>query len=143
MALIRKSSPTPVSTASDSGKSSASASREADVQRKRARTLGKQQQAAERIAAATSQLSSGINEASSAAELLKGAASQIASGAEIASGAAQESMAAFKLVIGAIALQLQNADISQTKAEASQTLVAKTSADIERITAQLASLPQA
>ena len=48
MALIRKSSPTPVSMAADSGKTSAAASREADVQRKRARTLGKQQQAAER-----------------------------------------------------------------------------------------------
>ena len=138
MALIRKSSPITASVASDTGKSSASATREADVQRKRARTLGKQQQAAERIAAATSQLSSGINEASSAAELLKGAASQIASGAEVASGAAQESMTAFKLVIDAIALQLQNADISQKKAEVSQVLVAKTAADIASLITNVA-----
>ena len=138
MALIKKSSPTSVPVASDTARSNASATRDADVQRKRARTLGKQQQAAERIAAATSQLSSGINEASSAAELLKGAASQIASGAEVASGAAQESMAAFKLVIGAIALQLQNADISQTKAEFAQTLVAKTGADIASLITNVA-----
>lgn len=112
------------------GKSSAVVARDAEAQRKRARTLGKQQQAAERIAAATGQLSSGINEAASAAEQLKGAADQIASGAEVASGAAQESMVAFTQIIGAIALQLQNADISQAKAELSQTLVAKTAGDI-------------
>jgi methyl-accepting chemotaxis protein len=138
MALIRKSTPTPVATASNTGRSSASATRNADVQRKRARTLGKQQQAAERIAAATGQLSSGINEAASAAELLKGAATQIATGAEVASGAAQESMATFKLVIGAIALQLQNTDINQTKAEFAQTLVAKTAADIASLITNVA-----
>jgi methyl-accepting chemotaxis protein len=44
---------------------------DADAQRKRARTLAKQQQAAERVASASSQLSAGINEAASAAEELK------------------------------------------------------------------------
>lgn len=131
MAIVKKfTSMIPVASERDSGKSGASSARDAEVQRKRARTLGKQQQAAERIAAATGQLSSGINEAASAAEQLKRAADQIATGAEQASGAAQESMTAFNQVIGAIALQLRNADISQTKAEVSQLLVAKTSADV-------------
>ena len=39
-------------------------------------------------------------------------------------------MEAFKLVAAAIALQLQNADISQTKGEASQALIARTNTDI-------------
>jgi methyl-accepting chemotaxis protein len=119
--------------ASEGNKPSAAAARDAEVQRKRARTLGKQQQAAERIAAATAQLSSGISEAASAAEELKRAADQIATGAEEASGAAQESMAAFTQVIGSIAQQLRNADVSQTKAEVAQALVAKTSADIDSL----------
>ncbi len=88
---------------------SAAAVREAEAQRKKARTLGKQQQAAERIAAATGQLSSGINEAASAAEELKRATDQIANGAEEASGAAQESLSGLKLVSESIARQLQNA----------------------------------
>jgi hypothetical protein len=46
-------------------KSSAVTAREAEAQRKKARTLAKQQQAAERIATATGQLASGIAEASS------------------------------------------------------------------------------
>ncbi len=130
MALVKKYSAAPVASSSDNGKPNAAAAREAEVQRKRARTLGKQQQAAERIAAATGQLSSGINEAASAAEELKRASDQIATGAEEASGAAQESTAAFTQVTGAIARQLQNADISQAKMEVSQTLVTKTGADI-------------
>jgi len=112
------------------GKTSAVTTREAEEQRKKARTLGKQQQAAERIAAATGQLSSGINEAASAAEGLKRSSDQIATGAEEASGAAQESLAAFKQIEVSILRQLQNADLSQAKAEATQTLVGRTSADV-------------
>lgn len=134
---VKKTAATPFATLLD-GKSSSAVARDAEAQRKRARTLGKQQQAAERIAAATGQLSSGINEAASAAEQLKGAADQIASGAEVASGAAQESMVAFTQIIGAIALQLQNANISQAKAELSQTLVAKTSADVASLITNVA-----
>lgn len=128
MALVKKSiamvgTPT-------TGKVSAAATREADAQRKQARTLAKQQQAAERIAAATGQLASGINEAASAAEELKRASDQIAAGAEEASGAAQESLAAFTQVTGSLERQLKSADMSQAKGEASQALVLKTSADI-------------
>ena len=91
--------------------------RDAEANRKRARTLAKQQQAAERVASASSQLAAGINEAASAAEELKRAADQIASGAEEASGAAQESLAAITQVSGAIARQLNSANIAQAKAE--------------------------
>ncbi len=94
-----------------------SAARDADAQRKRARTLAKQQQAAERVAAASSQLSAGINEASSAAEELKRAATQIATGAEEASGAAQESLAAINQVGGAITRQLAAVTQAQKMAD--------------------------
>jgi methyl-accepting chemotaxis protein len=130
MALVRKPTTPSQTTSTSDGKNSAVAAREAEAQRKKARTLAKQQQAAERIAAATGQLSAGINEAASASEELKRASDQIATGAEEASGAAQECLAAFKQVGTAIARQLQNADISQTKAEGTQQLVARTAADI-------------
>ena len=135
MALVKKSAAAFQSSLATEGKSSAVASREAEAQRKKARTLAKQQQAAERVAAATGQLSAGINEAASAAEELKRSTDQIAAGAEEASGAAQESLAAFKQVGIAIARQLQNADLSRTKAEGTQVLVAKTSADVLQIVA--------
>ena len=133
MALVKKATTALQLISTTEMKSSAIASREADAQRKKARTLGKQQQAAERIAAATGQLSAGINEAASAAEELKRSIDQIATGAEEASGAAQESLAAFKQVGAAIARQMQYADISQNKAADTQTLVAKTSADIAQM----------
>ncbi|UFS72538.1 methyl-accepting chemotaxis protein [Geomonas sp. RF6] len=134
MALVKKQISTSSRTAgATESKSSAVASREAEAQRKKARTLAKQQQAAERIAAATGQLTAGINEAASAAEELKRSTDQIAKGAEEASGAAQESLAAFKQVSVAIARQLQNADIGQAKAETIQTLVGKTTSDINQM----------
>ena len=129
MALIKKV--VSIAATPAVGKPSAASARDAEAQRKKARTLAKQQQAAERIAAATGQLSSGINEAASAAEELQRASDQIATGAEEASGAAQESLLAFKTVGEAITRQLQNADLSQAKSEATQTLVAKTSAEVD------------
>jgi len=130
MALVKRLVPQTFTATPAEGKTSAVTTREAEEQRKKARTLGKQQQAAERIAAATGQLSSGINEAASAAEELKRSSDQIATGAEEASGAAQESLAAFKQIEVSILRQLQNADLSQAKAEATQTLVGRTSADV-------------
>jgi len=109
---------------------SSGSSRDADAQRKKARTLAKQQQAAERVAAATEQLSSGISEASSAAEELKRASDQIAAGAEESSAAAQESLQAFGQVVTAITRQLESADASQAKGEACQALIARTSTDL-------------
>ena len=124
MALIRKNrSPedAPALHAIPAGVSR-SAARDADAQRKRARTLAKQQQAAERVSAAASQLSAGINEASSAAEELRRAAGQIATGAEEASGAAQESLAAINQVGGAITRQLAAVNQAQHTAEAMRTM---------------------
>lgn len=106
-------------------------SRDAEANRRRARTLAKQQQAAERVAAASSQLSAGINEAASAAEELKRAADQIASGAEEASGAAQQSLAAINQVSGAIGRQLNAANIAQTKAENGQSLAARINSEVQ------------
>jgi methyl-accepting chemotaxis protein len=136
MALVRKTALQ--ATSALEGKPSLVTTREAEAQRKRARTLAKQQQAAERIAAATGQLASGIAEASSAAEQLKRASEQIATGAEQASSAAQESLAAFQQVGVAITRQLQNADVSRSKGEVCQTLIARTSADVAGLIANVA-----
>ncbi|MES2259963.1 MAG: methyl-accepting chemotaxis protein [Pseudomonadota bacterium] len=137
MALVKKSSNPNLTVISDGAKPHLASNREAEVLRKKARTLAKQQQAAERIAAATAELSAGINEAASAAEELKRSSDQIAAGAEEASGAAQESLAAFKQVEAAIARQLQNADISQAKMENTQAMVGKTSTDVTTLVANV------
>jgi len=105
-------------------------SRDADQQRKRARTLAKQQQAAERIAAATAEIAAGINEAASAAEELKRASDQIASGAAEAANAAQESLVACQQMGSAITRQLRASEVGQTKMESTQVLVQRTSTDV-------------
>lgn len=130
MALVKKTLTSSAPSSSSDRRTSPLASREADAQRKRARTLAKQQQAAERISSATTQLASGINEAASAAEELKRAADQIATGAEEASGAAQESLAAFRQVGVALGRQLESANLSQTKVDATQNLIGKVSGEI-------------
>jgi methyl-accepting chemotaxis protein len=114
MALVKKAIVQTTSNLTE-GRTSAVATREAEAQCKRARTLAKQQQAAEHIAAATGQLASGIGQASSAAEELKRASDPITTGAEETSSAAQESPEAFQQVGGALARQLLNADIGSTK----------------------------
>jgi methyl-accepting chemotaxis protein len=138
MALIRKFSAQTADSTATEGKSSAVVAREAEAQRKKARTLAKQQQAAERVAAATGQLASGIAEASSAAEELKRASDQIAAGAEEASTAAQESLSAFTQVGVSITRQLQNADASSAKGEACQLLIVRTSADVAKLITNVA-----
>ena len=124
MALVKKNSPS-ASGGADT-KVSAINSREAEAQRRKARTLAKRQQAAERIAAATGQLASGIAEASSAAEELKRAADQIATGAEEASGASQECLAAFRQVSVAVNRQLQNAELCRDQTLTLQQLASQT-----------------
>jgi methyl-accepting chemotaxis protein len=104
--------------------------RDAEIYRRRARTLAKQQQAAERIASASTELSSGINEAASAAEELKRAADQIASGAEEAAGAAQQSLAAITQVNGALERQLSASREAQTKAEGMRDLAGDINTEI-------------
>jgi methyl-accepting chemotaxis protein len=106
-------------------------SRDADANRKRARTVAKQQQAAERVASASSQLSAGINEAAAAAEELKRATDQIATGAEEAAGAAQESLAAVTQVSGAIVRQLNAVAMARSKAEGMQTLAGRINAEVQ------------
>jgi len=135
MALVKK---VQLAAVAESGKAAVPNSREADAQRKRARTLAKQQQVAERIAAATGQLSSGINEAASAADQLRRSSDQIASGAEEASSAAQQSLAGFKQVMQAIARQLANASSSQTRSESVQNLIQRTGDDINRLISNVA-----
>jgi methyl-accepting chemotaxis protein len=130
MALVKKPAQP---AASSEPLVSRNVAREAEAQRKRARTLAKQQQAAERIATATSQLSSGVNEAASAAEELKRATDQIATGAEEAAGAAQESLKAFEIVTRSIAQQQQASEASQQKAEATQTLVTVITGDVRTL----------
>jgi methyl-accepting chemotaxis protein len=137
MALVKKATVLAISPAAD-GKSTAATTREAEAQRKKARTLAKQQQAAERIAAATGQLASGIAEASSAAEELKRASDQIATGAEVASSAAQQSLEAFQQVGGSLTRQLQNAEIGRVKGEAVQILVAQSATDVASLITNVA-----
>jgi methyl-accepting chemotaxis protein len=127
MALVKKNAAPAVSSEPVVSRTVA---RDAEAQRKRARTLAKQQQAAERVAAATIQLSSGINEAASAAEELKRAVDQIATGAEEAAGAAHESLKAFETVTRAISVQQQAAELSQEKAEATQNLASVVNTDV-------------
>jgi len=116
MPLVKKAS-APIESnhsASQAG-ISASVQKEAEAQRRKARTLAKKQQAAERIASATTQLSSGIAEASSACEELKRATDQIATSAEEAAGAAQESLRAINLLAESIEKQLENSQESQQR----------------------------
>jgi len=127
MALIKKTSTT------ETANPASNSLRDVEAQKKRARTLAKQQQIAERIAAATSQLSSGIAEASSSVEELKSSAQQIAAGAEEASGASQETLAAFKQVSGAVRKQMNNAEIAHAKVENAQALTAKVNGDIDAL----------
>jgi len=95
MALVKKQANSSSTISVNSATSAASL--ETEAQRKKARTLGKQQ-VAEWLATDTGQLSSGINEAATAAEKLKRAADQISTGAEQASSAAQKSLSPFILV---------------------------------------------
>lgn len=112
-------------------------SRDAELQRKRARTIAKQQQIAERVASATTQLASGVNEAASAAEELKRASDQIAAGAEQSGAAAQESLVACTQITESIGRQLRATETSQSKMEATQALIADTTGQIMALIANV------
>lgn len=128
MPLVKKTSSQSNSTAGDANQ--ANLHREAEAQRRKARTMAKKQQAAERIASATSQLSSGIAEASSAAEELKRATDEIASSAEQASGAAQESLRAIHTLAQNIEKQLGNAQEAQTRGLNLQNLAGRITTEV-------------
>jgi methyl-accepting chemotaxis protein len=127
MALIKKPVTTSVAEAS---LNSAAQKRESDAARRRARTMGRQQQAAERIAGATTELGAGVTEAMTAANQLQQAMSQIATGAEEASGAAEESLQAVKLMGEQIKLQMTAADDSRQRIENLQGLVVDVSSNV-------------
>jgi methyl-accepting chemotaxis protein len=137
MPIVKKSTLSPLAAGSAASSNAkglpASAAREAEAQRKRARTFAKQQQAAERIAAATGQIASSTAEAASAAEELKQASDLIASGAEESSGAAQQSLAATRQVMDLLTQQMKAAELSQTKVESVQELTIRTTGDIESL----------
>jgi methyl-accepting chemotaxis protein len=97
--------------------------REAEVQRRKARTLAKQQQASERIAAATNQLASSIAEASTAGEELKKTMDQVASGAQEATSACEESVTGFNVVGKSIGRVQVNAEVALEKTQALQALM--------------------
>ncbi len=141
MPIVKKSGVSSMPASTTAGVSQktlpAAAAREAEAQRKRARTFAKQQQAAERIAAATGQIASSTAEAASAAEQLKRASELIASGAEQASGAAQESLAATRQVMDSLSKQLKLAEASQTRVENVQALATRTSSDIATLIANV------
>jgi len=108
---------------SDIGKNDARAKREADDQRRKARTLAKQQQAAERIASASVELATGVTQAASARDQLSTAVSEIATGAEQAAGASQESLAAVNQITSNVERQLRVSELSSNKTtELQQTL---------------------
>ncbi|MEY2734963.1 MAG: hypothetical protein RLZ58_372 [Pseudomonadota bacterium] len=111
----------------------AAAAREADAQRRRVRTLAKQQQASERISAAATELAAGINEASSASEELKRASDQIATGSEEASAAAQESLAALTQVTTSIVRQLQAVNSAQKRAVGMQEQAAEINSGVKAL----------
>ena len=104
--------------------------REAEEQRKRARTLARQQQAAERIATACAQLATGINEAASAADQMGTAITEIATGAEESSSASQESLAAIVQISNSLGSQLDLSGNTLTKTNTLQTFVERVVEDL-------------
>jgi methyl-accepting chemotaxis protein len=90
----------------------------AEIEKRRARNVARQQKAAERIAAATSQLAAGIAEGSAASEELRRAMDQIAAGAEESSTAAQESMQSVVAIAAQIGRAKDAAQVSVQRMEA-------------------------
>lgn len=127
MALIKK--PVTVSAAEGSANLSAQ-KRESDAARRRARTMGRQQQAAERIAGATTELAAGVTEAMNAANQLQQAMTQIATGAEEAAGAAEESLQAVRLMGDQIRTQMNAAEDSRQRVENLQAMITEVSSNV-------------
>ena len=113
------------------------AKRSADEQRKRARTVAKQQHAAEKVAAATIELSSGISEAAAASDQLTSAIAEIAAGAEQSSGASQESLAAMTQIGNSVKRQQDAAKLSTEQTQKLQGLIEEMSRDIQHLVANV------
>ena len=104
--------------------------KEAEEQRRKARTLARQQQAAERVASATTELVSGVNQASSATDQLSTAVNEIAAGAEESSSASQESLAAVTQISGGLVAQLELAGATMDKTNELQTYLERVVGDL-------------
>ena len=104
--------------------------KEAEEERRKARTLARQQQAAERVASATTELASGINQASSATDQLSTAVNEIAAGAEESSRASQESLAAITQISGGLVAQLELAGSTMDKTNELQTYLERVVGDL-------------
>ncbi|HET9957668.1 MAG TPA: methyl-accepting chemotaxis protein [Polyangiaceae bacterium] len=108
-------------------------SREAEAERKKARTLAKQQQVAEKIASSTTELSGAVSEATSAIGQLRQAVQDIAQGATQASGAAQESLTAMKAIAANVLRQKSLAETSGQKTDAIRTVIGNVTTDINKL----------
>lgn len=116
-----------------SSKHDARAKRDAEEQRRRARTLAKQQQAAEKIASAAVQMARGVTEAATARDQLSTATQEIAAGAEQSSSASQESLAAMTQIAGRIGQQAKLTEQAQTRSTELQTVVTNVGGDINAL----------
>jgi methyl-accepting chemotaxis protein len=125
MALIKNSRLPGAAATAESAYADAPSGRvaAAELQKRQARSVARQQKAAERIAAATSQLAAGIAEGGAASEELKRAMDQIAAGAEESSTAAQESMQSVIAIAAQIGKAKDDAETSVAKTEGLQRLV--------------------
>ena len=99
-----------------------------DADRRRARSVAKQQQAAERIAAATAEISAQNAQAAEVSRQLQTAMLQIATGAEESSGASQESLAVVTQVQERIKTQQQAATGVEGLSRTLQGLIVETTA---------------
>lgn len=104
--------------------------KEAEEERRKARTLARQQQAAERVASATTELASGISQASSATDQLSTAVNEIAAGAEESSSASQESLAAITQISSGLEAQLELAGLTMERTSELQTYLESVVTDL-------------
>jgi len=111
--------------------------KQANVQRKRARTFARQQKVAERVAAATAEMASGISESASAAEQLRKSMEQIATGAEEASGAAQQSLSTVANIAAGVSQSKEKAELSRQKSETLRALLVEINAQIAATVANI------
>ncbi|MFT5716814.1 MAG: methyl-accepting chemotaxis protein [Oleiphilaceae bacterium] len=107
--------------------------RTADEQRRRARTLAKQQQASERIAGATITLTEGLSAAVTARDQLNTTINEISTGAEEASVAADVTIKSIDRMKSQINEQFESATASASKTLALQELLERVTGDITRL----------
>ncbi len=129
---LKKSSQALVGTspADSANKTDSHSKRDAEAQRRKARTLAKQQQASERIASASAELATGVAQAAAARDQLSTAMCEIAAGAEESCIASLESLAAVNQIAGRIQRQAELSAESCKKAEMLQIQIDNTANEI-------------